>query len=168
MSTAPRRCGHHPRRRPRRISPPARGKQTLTICHNRSDRFCHSASPQQPPDTQCQNNSAPPADILQNVVARRPSRQTTFYKLWSLHPKGTTNPLPADAVTIPAAAHSAFHLPPAAVTVKHHFPKFRMKSTMPVIATSGLICNQLAFDDNNFLTNVREEKVLRREAATAG
>ena len=43
-----------------------------------------------------------------------------------------------------------------------------MKSTMPVIATSGLICNQLALDDSNFLTNVREEKVLRREAATAG
>ena len=84
----------------------------------------------------------------------------------------TTNPLPADAATIPADARGAFHLPHAAVSakspVKHHFPRFKTKSTMPVIATSGLICNQLAFDDSNFLTNVREEKVLRREVATAG
>ena len=50
----------------------------------------------------------------QNVVVRRPCRQTTFYKLWSLHPKGTTNPPPADVVTIPAFARGAFHLPPAA------------------------------------------------------
>ena len=91
-----RRCGQHPRRRPRRISPAARGKHTR----------------------------------------RRPRRIS------------------------PAAR--------ATVTVKHHFPRFRTKSTMPVIAISGLICNQLAFDDSNFLANVREEKVLRREAATAG
>ena len=65
-------------------------------------------------DTARQTTSSPPADILQNVVARRQSRQTTFYKLWSLIPKGTTNPLPADAVTIPASARGTFHPPPAA------------------------------------------------------
>ena len=59
---APCRCGHHPHRRPRLISPAARGKQTLTICHNRSDRFCHSASPQQ--------SSCSPLFL---VVACRPS-----------------------------------------------------------------------------------------------
>ena len=57
-----------------------------------------------------------PDDIPQNVVARRQSRQTTFYKLWSLHPQGTTNPLPAGTVTIPADARGAFHLPPATDT----------------------------------------------------
>ena len=61
-------------------------------------RSCHSASSQIVPPS--------PNDTPRNVVARRPSRQTTFYKLWSQIPKGQltrTPPMRSPSPPTPAA-----------------------------------------------------------------
>ena len=65
-------------------------------------------------DTARQNNSSPPADILHNVVNRRARSHQTTYRDMSSFYKRFYNPLPADAVTVPADARGSFHLPPAA------------------------------------------------------
>ena len=51
--------------------------------------------------------------IAQSSAVVRGEFSATFTRSF-LGSEGTANPLPADAITIPATARGAFHLPPAA------------------------------------------------------